>query len=114
MLTAADMSTVGQLGQYSEQVSTEEAGEASTIKQWTSNARASIDKILFFKYSFWFVATAGYTEATCEAAGYEWDSTNSICLLPGPWQPFWFVVLRPIGWAIILAIVAIGVGKLFG
>jgi len=113
MMTATDMQTIGGLSEYTATTSTEETGETSGIFQWTAEVKDSINKILFFRYSFWFENYTGYTEATCETAGGEWIDSTSMCQLPGPWSPFWYVVLRPIGWAILLAFVAIAIGKLF-
>jgi len=107
----AEFATVGSIGMTT---STETTGESSSFFQWGSNVMIAINKIVFFKYSFWYTNYAGYTQTTCEAADGEWFAGTSLCGFANSWHTIWYWIFRPIGLAFLIAFVAIGVGILRG
>jgi hypothetical protein len=110
----AEMSSLSSVNSVTTTQSVQTTGETSSPLQWVSGAKNTILKWIEFKYSFWYDAILpGYDSASCTAAGGEWDGT-SLCYFPGPWEIVHSAFLRPIGWAIVLTFVAIGIGKLFG
>lgn len=115
ILTASDVAVLASAGEVLMVESTEETGESSSFFQWGENAMEAVNKILFFKYSFWFDTYTGYTESTCIAAGgYEFDEGNSLCRFANSWAVVWFWFFRPLGIAFLIAFVSIGVGILRG
>jgi hypothetical protein len=114
ILTAQDVSVFQDVGSVSAVTSTETTGESSNFFNWGSNTMNAINKILFFKFSFWFENFSGYTVTTCTAAGGEFNSATSVCSIPNAWHLIWYWIFRPMGLAFLIAFVAIGIGILRG
>lgn len=111
---ATNVVDMGKLGEYSSVTGVETTGETSNIFQWAGNTKDAIVKIIEFDYSFWYDSYTGYTETTCEAADGRWNSSNSLCRFPNAWEVVHSSFLRPIGWALLLAFVSIGIGMFRG
>ena len=100
---------------------TQTTGESSINLQWNTGIVNTITSWIDFDYSFWYESIeSGWTKDTCEAAGGIWDTINSsgvdvqVCKFPNQWDIVHTMILRPIGWGVILAFISIGIGKLFG
>ena len=114
-----DISTMGSTGVVTGEQTT---GESSTNVQWKGGMWNTIIKWLDFDFSFWYSSIeTGWTKTTCEAAGGRWDGKDptdptdvDLCGFPNQWDIVHVMLFRPIGWSIILAFIAVGIGKLFG
>ena len=115
IMTATDMTEISKMDQYVSTTGVEQTGETSNVFQWLDNVKNAIVDKIEFNYSFWYSSvSASYDATTCSAAGGAWKASKSgvyLCYIPSPWEAFHSAFLRPIGWAVLLALVALTIGK---